>query len=175
MVRIVLVLALFLCVTAKSWACLCWFLPDKKSVKDKIEKADVILYAVAMTDSLNKNIQPGDSTLHVTEVVFRIIKTWKGKEIATESFSVKRYPCEDAGYRVGERYIIFGYFNKETGQLETNNCNSLSEGTIIDPRDKIKMASADFDFARYQDATLEMKQEFESVRKMIEKRTKRRT
>jgi hypothetical protein len=173
MMRRILISILFSCFTINSFACICWFATDKKSVKDKIAKADVILYVMAMPDSLSENLQPGDSTLHVSEVVFKIIKTWKGKELTTERFKAKRYPCEDAGYRVGERYIIFGYLNKETGQLETNNCNSLCEETIPDPLDKLKMKSANFDFERYQKATLEMRQEFEVVEKLIDRQTRR--
>lgn len=173
MMRLLFAFVMFLWVTVNSFACICWFSTDKKSVKDKIAKADVILYAMAMPDSLNENIQSGDSTLHVTEVVFKIIKLWKGKELVTGRFKARRYPCEGAGYRVGERYIIFGYLNTETGQLETNNCTSLCEETTPDPRDKIKMKSPDFDLAKYQQATEEMKQVFEAVEKLIDKRTKR--
>ena len=128
---------------------------------------------MALPDSLSENFQSVDSILHVSKVVFRIIKTCKGKELATGRFKAKSYPCEDAGYRVGERYIIFGYLNKETGQLETNNCNALCEETIPHPQDKEKMKSPNFDFERYEKATLDMKQEFKSVQKIIDKWTRR--
>lgn len=107
-----------------------------------------------------------------TSLVFKIEKVWKGEKLKTIKFNPKRYPCEDAGYRVEERYIIFGYINQKTGELETNNCNSLSEETLPDPMDKIKMASKDFDFKRHQNATLQMRQQFESVIKLIEKQTR---
>ena len=172
--RKVLLIFIFSALTTTSFACICWFSPDKKSVKTKIEKADIILYATVVVDSLSENFQRGDSSLHVTDVIFQVLKIWKGKQVETIRFKAKRYPCEDAGFRVGERYIIFGYINPESGDLETNNCTSLSESTIPDPEDKIKMKSKDFDAERFEKATLQFKQEFESVKKQIERSTKTR-
>ena len=139
------IIILLSCLTINCFACLCWFSPDKKSVKSEINKADVILYATVTADNSSDNFQPNDSSLHVTEVIFQVIKVWKGKQLQTLRFKAKRDPCEDAGFRVGERYIIFGYINAGSGELETNNCTTLSEETIQDPEDKIMMASKDFD------------------------------
>jgi hypothetical protein len=170
----ILLIFIFSGLTINSFACICWFSPDKKSVKSKIAKADIILYATVVADSLSENFQRGDSSLHVTEVIFQVVKIWKGKQVETIRFKAKRYPCEDAGFKIGERYIIFGYINPESGNLETNNCTSLSENTIPDPDDKIKMQSKDFDAARFERATLQFRQEFESVKKQIERSSKTR-
>lgn len=165
---------LFLCFASNSWACTCFFSPDKKSIKDYIRKADVVIYAMVMPDSLNKNVQVGDSTLHVTEVVFKILKTWKGKQLITGRFKAEQDPCADAGYVVGERYIIFGYLNKETGYLETNNCNSLCEKTIPHPQHRFKTRLPNFDEVRFQKANEKMRKVFESVKKSIEIRAKKK-
>ena len=170
----VLLIIIFSGLTINSFACICWFSTDKKSVKSKIANADIILYATVVADFLSENFQRGDSSLHVTEVIFQVVKIWKGRQMETIRFKAKRYACKDAGFKVGERYIIFGYINPESGDLETNNCTSLSENTIPDPEDKIKIQSKDFDAERFERATLQLKQDFESVKKQIERSTKTR-
>jgi hypothetical protein len=170
----VLFVFIFFGLTINSLACVCWFRTDKKSVKSQIAKADIILYATVVADSLRDNSLGADSSLHVTEVIFHVLKIWKGKQLETIQFKAKQYPCEDAGFKVGERYIIFGYINPESGELETNDCTSLSEDTIPDPEYKIQMQSKHFDAERYERATLQFKKEFESVKKQIEHSTKTR-
>lgn len=170
----VLLIFIFSGLTINSFACICWFSADKKAIKYNIAKADIILYATVVADSLSENFKRGNSSLHVTEVIFQVVKIWKGEQLETIRFKAKQYPCEDASFRVGERYIIFGYINPESKDLETNNCTSLSENTVPDPEDKIKMQSKDFDAERFQRATLQFKQEFESVKKQIELSTKTR-
>lgn len=158
---------------SKCLACLCFFSANKKSVKERIKEADVILYVTAMRDSLSEDFQPRGSSFHVTKTIFKVLKVWKGDPTATIRFNAKRYPCQDAHYRIGERYIVFGYINKKTGELETNNCNSLSEETVPRPEDKEKMASNNVDVERYRKAILQEKQEFEFVTRLISKKTKR--
>ena len=139
-------LSIFTLLTSNAFACICWFGTDKKSVKEKIEKADVIVYASIVPESMN-SLFADDSSLYVTDVIFSIEKVWKGSNLSTVKFDAKMYPCGDAEYRIGERYIIFGYLNSETGKLETNNCNSLAEGIWPYPYD-IRLENPEFDEVR---------------------------
>ncbi len=152
------------------FACICWFSTDKDGLEKRIKEADVILYATAMPAyNLFNDLQRGDYA-GITEVIFWVEYVWKGKNVKTIKLKGKRYPCWDASYRIGERYIIFGHINKETGELETNNCNSLSEETIPDPWHKIKRELSDSEVAEYRKA---VKAEFESVKRLINRQTGR--
>lgn len=149
-------------------ACICWFPTDKDGLARRIKEADVILYVTAMPAyNLFNDLHRGDY-VDVNEVIFWVEYVWKGTKVKTIKLKGKKYPCWDAMYRIGERYIIFGYINQETRELETNDCNSLSEETMPNPRDKIKIASNDSEFAEYQKA---VRAGFESVKKLISKQT----
>lgn len=165
-------LLMLLLLGSKSFGCICWFGTDKKSVTEKIEKADIIVYATALlSDEL---AMPGnfDSSRHITEIVFKVELVWKGKRIERLRFEPRKRPCEDAHYKIGERYIVFGYINQETGMLEANVCTSLSENSRPDSIDKKKM-DKDFDLKKYQLALTDMRQEFLSVKRLITRRTRR--
>src|SRR6187549_3552784 len=83
--------------------CICWFSPKEEAVKQKVKNADLIVYAVAMRDpfkvahSLKETLYT-DSTLSVSEVVFKVEKVWKGKKLQTVKFDGKEFPCGDASY-----------------------------------------------------------------------------
>lgn len=166
------VLTMLLLWATECSACICWFSTDKKVLKKRIKETDVILYAMAMpADSLDGDSQWGDY-LYVEEVTFKVEHVWKGERRPTMRFKRKKSPCEDASYRVGERYIIFGYVNKATGELETNNCTGLPENTIPSPSDEIMMESEDFNYEIYREAREQEKNEFDSVKKLISKQTR---
>ena len=156
--------------TTKSLGCICWFSTDRKSVKERIEKADIIVYATAVWDNKDegKNV---DSIRYITDIAFEVDQVWKGEKITKVKFDPKKRPCEDASYKIGERYIVFGYINQETGKFEANICTSLSEETRPDPIDERKI-SKDFDIRKYEKAMADMRQEFLSVKKLIIKRTR---
>lgn len=158
-----LILLLF---STKTVACICWFGTDKKSVKEKIGRADVIVYVSVTPESL-MSLRLNDSSVYVTDVIFTVEEVLKGQKLKTVKFDGKKYPCEDAGYRIGERYIIFGYLNAETGKLETNNCNSLEEGIRPRPFD------GNGDIEGYHHGVLRRNQEFNSLKKFIRKKTKK--
>lgn len=167
------VLIMLLVCATECFACICWFPTDKKALKKRIKEADVILYVLAIpADSLNRDFQRGDY-LGIEEIIFKVEHIWKGDRRATMRFKGKKSPCKDAVYRIGERYIIFGYTNNETGELEANNCTGLSEHTMPSVRDKIEMESEDFNYESYREARLKEKEEFESVKRLISKQTRR--
>jgi plasmid replication initiation protein len=159
-----------LLLTTKSFGCICWFGTDKKSVKEKIEKADIIIYGTAVADDLADG-ENMDSIRHITDIVFKVDHVWKGKKIEKLKFDPKKRPCEDAHYKIGERYIVFGYINQETGQFEANICTSLSEETKPDAIDQKKITK-EFDLKKYEQAMTDMRQEFLSVKKLIIRKTK---
>ena len=166
----ILVLTLVL-LTTKSFGCICWFGTDKKSVKEKIEKADIIVYGTALGENVGEG-ENLDSIRHITDIVFKVDQVWKRNKIERLKFDPKKSPCEDAYYKIGERYIVFGYLNQETGKFEANICTSLSEETRPDPIDKSKI-SKDFDLEKYQQAMTDMRQEFQSVKTLITRKIRK--
>lgn len=157
--------------TTKSFGCICWFGTDKRSVKEEMQKADIIIYTTAVSDQLNegKNL---DSIRHIMDIVFKVHHQWKGEKITKIKLDSKKTPCEDAHYKIGERYIIFGYINQETGKLEANICTSLSEETRPDRLDERKV-SKNVDSKRYQKSMTNMREEFLSIKKLITRRARK--
>ena len=165
MAKLYLIPIFALC-TTNAIACICWFVTDKKSVKESIDKADVIVYATVVAENMN-SLRAEDSSLFVTDVIFDVEIVWKGTVSQTIKFEQKLRPCGDASYRIGERYIIFGYRNSETDKLETNNCNSIDEFIRPYPFD------GHGDIKNYQNAVLRMNQEFHDIKKIITKKTRK--
>jgi hypothetical protein len=158
--------------TINSFACICLFPNDKKNIKSIIGKADMIIYATAEADSSSKAFKLGDSTLNISDIIFKVTTTWKGKKLKTVRLKAKRSPCEDAEYIVGERYLIFAYYNEETGEFETNNCRSLSEETTVGESARDYMKSSHFDSEDYKLFIINRKELFKLKRTLIIRQTK---
>jgi|GEM_PF-4805862 len=73
-------LLMLLLLASRSFGCICWFGTDKKSVKEKIDKADIIVYATALLSDELAMPENFDSLRHITEIVFKVEHVWKAKE-----------------------------------------------------------------------------------------------
>lgn len=166
-VKFSLLLVIFIHLTFRTFSCTCWFPTDKESVKQIINSADIIVYATALADnSIGISNFDNDSSLHITDVVFKIHTVWKGDVTGKLKLNPRKYPCEDANYRIGETFIIFGYINKDTGLLESNSCNSLNEFVRQTASDKEK-ARDKADYRRFKKYQTKHRRDFNSIKQII--------
>jgi len=145
----ILFLFTFLTTTVKAISCTCSFGVDEKSIKERIAKADFIVYATALPDkNLSKIKMLGDSTVFVEEIVFEVNKVLKGNPTSSIKLRQSRNHC-DAYFRIGEIYLIFAYHNSETKILETGACESLSEWTKPNTRDPDRPMTKEKELLRF--------------------------
>jgi len=162
-----LILAL-LFFSTNTFGCVCWFSTDRKVVKKRIKEADVVLYGTVVLDGLNDEGK-SDSVKFISEIAFDVIQVWRGEKWTKMKFDQLDRPCGDAKYKIGERYIVFGYFNHETGKLETNNCACLNELTRPDPVDEFRVLN-DGDRENYKKYLQRRSKEFLFVKNLISRK-----
>ena len=108
---------------AKSYSCSCDSKPDFKS-QDDLKEYDFIAH-VKITNI--EDLEKKDSDFLIHKMSFNILELYKGNELKNinvfgSNQLLKGSTSCDLGEKIGDEWIIFGYTNKKTNELQTGYC-----------------------------------------------------
>ncbi len=131
-----LILILF---SVKSLACSCVMKPDFKT-KEDLNEYKFIAHIKINGVNQAENVET-DSYVH--QMTFEILELYKGENIkdilvSGSHSSLKGWTSCDLGERVGDEWIIFGYYNEHLKKLTTGYCTRSKKIKLINGYEDLK-------------------------------------